>query len=176
MNQYIIADEHYGHSNILAFRDPQDRLQRTFNTVTEMREYMIKKHNSVVQKGDVTFHLGDFYFGTNWRDVQYILSRLNGDHVLILGNHDHLRVFDYVEAGFHSVHTSFTMQGVTLIHDPAVAGVFTDSNYVHGHTHSLGLQLRENTYCVSVELHDYTPVPLWKALDSFKIWKNEEGH
>jgi calcineurin-like phosphoesterase family protein len=132
-----------------------------------MNRTIIKRHNEVVAKEDITYHLGDFTFSKHWQDMRQILDRLNGRHILILGNHDLFKPFDYVEVGFESVHTSLEIIapfGVSstplLIHDPAVAGVLTNKLVVHGHTHALGVQLAPNTYCVSVELHDYYPVPI----------------
>jgi calcineurin-like phosphoesterase family protein len=161
---YFTADEHYYHANIITnrFRDA-----RPFNTVDEMNRTIIKRHNEVVAKDDITYHLGDFTFAKHWPDMRQMLERLNGKHILILGNHDLHRPFEYVEAGFQSVHTSLELHelfGTTgrpiLIHDPAVAGVLTDKLFIHGHTHGLGLRLAPNTFCVSVELHNYYPVSL----------------
>jgi len=38
---------------------------------------------------------------------------------------------------------------------------------VHGHTHRLGLRLKENAYCVCVEMHDYYPVSFDKIKDEW---------
>lgn len=123
-----------------------------------MQISMMDKHNSIVEPEDTVWHLGDFYLGDNWKEIQTILSKLNGKHHLVIGNHDWLYVWNYIEAGFLSVHTSFNIDGYNLVHDPAVAGVIKEQKWIHGHTHGLGLRLNENTYCVCVELHDYCPV------------------
>jgi calcineurin-like phosphoesterase family protein len=143
---------------------------RRFRTTDEMHRTMKKRFNEVVSPDDVTYHLGDFAYGPgakSWSQVGNVLEGLNGQHHLILGNHDHLKPFDYIEAGFISVHTSLqlitsfdTYTTPILVHDPAVAGVLTDKLFIHGHTHSLGKHLNKNTYCVSVELTDYYPVPI----------------
>ena len=52
-----------------------------------MDEALIANWNSVVGPDDIVFNLGDFAFAPNWRWKE-ILSRLNGHHYLILGNHD----------------------------------------------------------------------------------------
>lgn len=49
-----------------------------------MDEYLIEKWNAKVQPGDLVYHLGDFA----WRHTPKHVERLNGDIVLILGNHD----------------------------------------------------------------------------------------
>jgi calcineurin-like phosphoesterase family protein len=123
-----------------------------------MNKYMIDQHNSVVSPEDTTYFLGDFCFTSGWRDVENILKKMNGQKILILGNHDRLNVFDYVEAGFTSVHTSLMLEDFLLIHDPAVAGVLRDIKVIHGHIHGLRLRVGRNTWNVSVEMQDYTPI------------------
>lgn len=155
---WITSDEHYYHHNMLMFRHNG---ARAFRTTDEMHTVLKKKHNEVVAKDDVVYHLGDFAYGPgakSWQQIESLLKVLNGKHHLILGNHDHIKTFDYVEAGFLSVHTSLMLEDFLLIHDPAVAGVVPDIKVIHGHTHGIGLRLRENTYCACVELHDFYPV------------------
>lgn len=157
---WLLADQHYHHSNILGFRTDSGRSQRPFQTCSEMHRVMISRHNEVVSKTDTVWHLGDFSFAKNWKEVAAIVHCLNGTHHLVAGNHDLLRIWDYLEAGFSSVHTSYELEGFNLVHDPAPAGVLKDKLWIHGHTHQLGLRLSINTYCVSVEMHDYYPVAL----------------
>jgi len=163
---WFTSDEHYYHSNIISHRF-NERSRRPFTTVSEMNSTIIKHHNEVVKEEDITYHLGDFAFVKGWRDMRHIIPQLKGRHILILGNHDFISPFEFVEAGFESVHTSLELVAPfgasstpILIHDPAVAGVLKDSYFIHGHTHGLGKQLAPNTYCVSVELTDYYPVPI----------------
>ena len=119
---------------------------------------MIERHNSVVSKDDVCYFLGDFCFTNAWRDVEDILKQMNGTKHLVLGNHDKLYVFDYIEAGFTSVHTSLMLDNFMLIYDPAIAGVNKSMNFIHGHVHSMGLNIAPNCYNVCVETSQYTPV------------------
>lgn len=167
---WFTSDEHYYHHNMLMFRFNGEQ-QRLFKTTDEMHRVLRKKHNEVVAPDDVVYHLGDFAYGPgakSWIQIQSLLQGLNGTHHLILGNHDHIDPFKYVEAGFASVHTSLTLhlntqggaQDITLIHDPACAGVLSDCKFIHGHTHSMGKRLNSNTYCVCVELSDFYPVAL----------------
>ena len=82
--QYFILDQHFFHSNILSFRDTQDRPQRPFKTLAEMHDRIISRHNEVITSADTVYHLGDFFFGRSWQDAQNILKRLKGKHVLSL--------------------------------------------------------------------------------------------
>ena len=149
---YLVADEHYNHEKILQYTG------RPFKDTKEMQHELIKRHNSIVCKDDTVWHLGDVFFGDNWKQLAAILTRLNGKHHLCVGNHDKLGIWNYIEAGFISAHTSYQLEDFILVHDPAIAGVIRDKIFIHGHTHNLGTKLSNNTYCVSVECHNYYPV------------------
>lgn len=87
MNFYI-SDLHFGHQNCLKFD------HRPFNNLDEMKETIIKNWNNVVKGGDHVYILGDMFWVNNdetWR----ILSSLNGNKHLILGNHDRVDVSHY---------------------------------------------------------------------------------
>ena len=79
-NRYI-ADTHFGHENIIKFDN------RSFINAEEMEEILIFNWNSVVQNGDITYILGDFCWDKE-DEWKRILRLLNGNKVLILGNHD----------------------------------------------------------------------------------------
>jgi calcineurin-like phosphoesterase family protein len=158
---YLISDEHYFHEKIIQY------CTRPFKDTKEYQYNMIKWHNEIVTSDDTVYHLGDFALTDNWKQVQTILNKLNGNHHLIIGNHDWLYIWNYIEAGFQSVHTSFQLEDFTLIHDPAVAGVLRDKKWIHGHTHGLGRKLNNNSYCVSVEISDYRPVSFDYVKENF---------
>lgn len=82
MTYRYIADTHFLHHNIIRFDN------RPFATVEEMTETLIENWNSVVKPGDITNILGDFCWSSYESDWASILRRLNGEKVLILGNHD----------------------------------------------------------------------------------------
>jgi calcineurin-like phosphoesterase family protein len=172
---WLTSDEHYYHHNMLMHRTTYgggrgDYTSRRFRTTDEMHRHIKSKHNELVKKDDIVYHLGDFAYGPgakSWQQVGAVLSLLNGEHHLILGNHDHIKPFDYLEAGFTSVHTSLMLDDYLLVHDPAIAGVLLNHKVIHGHTHSLGLRLRENTYCVCVDINNYYPVSFDTIKEAF---------
>ena len=61
--------------------------QRPFSTVEEMEHVLINNWNSTVTNQDTVYILGDFCWGkeTDWIRI---LDKLNGNKVLIRGNHD----------------------------------------------------------------------------------------
>ena len=85
---FYISDTHFGHKNILKYD------ARPYFTVEEMDADLIKRWNSVVKKDDTVYHLGDF----SWLkpDGEHeILRQLNGNKILIRGNHDYKPTEDW---------------------------------------------------------------------------------
>ena len=80
MNRYI-SDLHFGHANILKFDN------RPFRNTEEMETALIENWNSTVFAGDTTYILGDFCWGKE-PEWKRIVPLLNGNKVLIRGNHD----------------------------------------------------------------------------------------
>lgn len=174
---WLISDTHFGHENILKFKDQEGNLFRgsRFDSVKHMNEYMIEKWNSVVKPGDKVYHLGDVFFGDK-SDFQSLWSKLNGSKRLIVGNHDDIK---YLSSGgfFSKVYMwrMFTEFGLLLTHVPVHPSNLriyaVEDNYkegdiaatqktflnVHGHIHQNPSP--EGPYLnMSVEAIDYTPV------------------
>ena len=79
---FFTSDLHFGHENVIRFDN------RHFNTVEEMDEEMIKRWNTKVGKGDIVYVLGDFIWKATTNEAVNIIRRLNGQIILIKGNHD----------------------------------------------------------------------------------------
>ena len=161
---YFTADHHFGHDGIIEYE------ARPFHNVRDMDKKLIRFHNEVVNEEDITYFLGDLSLkGPMYKDYYHsILSKMNGFKVLILGNHDTLKPFDYVELGFVSVHT---MQRITynetrynLVHDPAVSIIDKTTTFLHGHLHSLFKQVK-NCINVGVDIWDYKPVSILQIIE-----------
>lgn len=88
-NIWFTSDLHFWHYNpktgrgILEFR----RDTRLGDNIEEMNEILIQNWNQDIKKGDIVYNLGDFSFGSK-QQTEEILKRLNGQHHIILGNHD----------------------------------------------------------------------------------------
>lgn len=85
---FFSSDQHFGHSNILVYESEmrRDAYGAEFASVVEMDEYLIRRWNEVVSQDDLVYCLGDFCY--NFRQMSEILPLLNGEKVLIVGNHD----------------------------------------------------------------------------------------
>lgn len=79
---FFTADLHFGHENVIKFDN------RPFKTVEEMDEELIRRWNAKVGKGDLVYVLGDMIWKTRNSDAETLIKRLNGQIILIKGNHD----------------------------------------------------------------------------------------
>lgn len=78
---WFTSDTHFNHKNILQFTS------RPWETIEEHDDALVKNWNDVIGIDDTVFHLGDFCFG-NPQKVAEVRERLNGNIILIRGNHD----------------------------------------------------------------------------------------
>lgn len=78
---FFTSDTHFGHSKII------DYCKRPFSSIEEHDKALIQNWNSVVGQDDTVFHLGDFAYG-NSQFIANIIKQLNGNIILIKGNHD----------------------------------------------------------------------------------------
>ena len=82
MKIFFTGDLHFGHQNVLAFDN------RPFETVEEMDAELIRRWNNKVGKGDLVYVLGDMIWKSRNDDAASIIKSLNGQIILIKGNHD----------------------------------------------------------------------------------------
>jgi calcineurin-like phosphoesterase family protein len=162
MIDWVIADTHFGHFNIIRYCD------RPFETSEEMDEVMISNWNSVVSPEDRVYHLGDFAFGRGSKElIEPIARRLNGYIILLKGNHDRESIGWYKNRGFDEVHGDEFFKyperkKVIFSHRPYPT---SDCINIYGHMHNLGVVTPGQRYtCVSVELTDYFPVTVESVL------------
>jgi calcineurin-like phosphoesterase family protein len=137
---------------------------RPWDTPEEMDEEMIKRWNERVRPNDKVYHLGDVVIN---RRALATLGRLNGDKVLIRGNHDIFRDDEYRKY-FRELRAYHVMNGMILSHIPlheASLGRFGTN--IHGHLHAnrvlksnmFGVDVLDVRYhCVCVEQTDFTHI------------------
>lgn len=156
MNTFFIADTHFGEEKILRYEN------RPFASAEQMEEELARRWNEAVRPGDTVFHLGDFSGNSPERDRE-LLRRLNGEKVLVLGNHDRRRApEEWRELGFaEAVSWPILWEGFFLLsHEP----VYVNSNmpyanlYGHVHGNPSYRDASPQSVCVSVERTDYVPL------------------
>ncbi|AUR87511.1 calcineurin-like phosphoesterase [Vibrio phage 1.101.O._10N.261.45.C6] len=79
---WITSDLHFWHKNVMKFCPKT----RPWSSIEEMHEALISEWNSKVKPDDIIFSLGDFSFKGR-EATEEILSQLNGQKVMIMGNH-----------------------------------------------------------------------------------------
>ena len=153
MKYFVIADTHFGHLNVIKY------CNRPFIDVNSMDETLIKNWNAVVSKIDTVFVLGDFSFYKKDKTAE-ICSKLNGQKILIIGNHDNRNEQYYRDCGFISayrypiVFNNFCL----LSHEPLQLSETTPYFNYYGHVHNDNKYFDNATSkCVSVERINYQP-------------------
>ena len=130
---FLVSDTHFGHAGVCRFtRDDGEKL-RPWTDPDEMDEHMVKVWNETVKPTDKVYHLGDVVIN---RKALNIMRRLNGDKVLIKGNHDIFKLEDY-SAHFRDVRAYHVMNGMILSHIPLhPQQLYRFGTNIHGHLHS----------------------------------------
>ena len=131
---FLVSDTHFGHAGVCRFtRDDGFTKLRPWDNPEEMDEAMVKAWNERVKPTDKVYHLGDVVIN---RRALSILDRLNGDKVLIRGNHDIFKLEDYTKY-FRDVRGYHVMNGMILSHIPVhEASLGRFGTNIHGHLHA----------------------------------------
>lgn len=164
-NIFFCSDHHFYHQNILTFKRDDGTPLREFSDVNHMNEIMVQRHNERVRPNDKVYFLGDVTMSRNARGLE-ILGRMNGEKVLIKGNHDLCKPQQYLQY-FKDIRGSHQFDGMILTHIP----IHPDSLArwglnVHGHLHYQVVRLPlsqipdRRYYNVSMERINYTPISL----------------
>lgn len=189
MSVWFTADTHFGHKNVIGF------CNRPYTNVDEMNEDLIAKWNDSVQEGDTIYHLGDFAF-LNKVKTREIIERLNGDIILLKGNHDANRKKEFfLDCGMTAVYDlgyGHTLEYFSdddevlfeMCHYPVqeAMGDYDQRDYllleapprsevpgvlVHGHVHQQW-RMRRNMVNVGCDVWGLKPVSLRKLLACVK--------
>jgi len=170
---FLVSDTHFGHAGVCRFTESDGVTKiRPWTDPAEMDEEMVKRWNDTVRPNDKVYHLGDVVIN---RKALSTMSRLNGDKVLIRGNHDIFRDDEY-RLYFRELRAYHVMNGMILSHipiHPESLGRFGTN--IHGHLHSnrvkkaRGVDARTGEvlysdepdvryHCVCVEQTDFKPI------------------
>lgn len=139
MQTFITSDLHFGHANIMKFC-PQSRA-RFNNDVDYMNQQMVLEWNNTIAAEDTVYILGDVAFLPADKAVK-ILRRLNGQKILVEGNHDRKLLNDPVFRGcFKEIHSylciTYEKTRVVMFHYPIAEWdqMHRGSVHFHGHLH-----------------------------------------
>jgi calcineurin-like phosphoesterase family protein len=139
MKTWITSDLHFGHKNIMKFC-PETRA-RFKDDVNYMTEAMIEEWNAKVGTADTVYILGDVAFLPADK-AALVIMRLNGNKILIEGNHDRKTLQDpFFRDQFMEVHkyTHINYGGhmITMFHYPIAEWdqMHRGALHFHGHLH-----------------------------------------
>lgn len=155
----------FGHANILTFtRSDGVTPLRVFDDVNHMNEHMVNCHNKVVGVNDKVYFLGDLTMRKDAAALE-ILCRMNGEKVLIKGNHDHHTAAQYLKYFKDIRGVDPHIKGIVLSHVPLHPDCLVRWGVnIHGHLHSNRIMLGNTPdpryVSVCMEQIDYTPVSL----------------
>ena len=164
---FLVSDTHFGHAGVCRFvRNDGVTKLRPWDNPDEMDEFMVEAWNERVRPTDKVYHLGDVVIN---RKSLGIMRRLNGDKVLIRGNHDIFRDDEYRQY-FRELRAYHVMNGMILSHIPIHSeslGRFGVN--IHGHLHANRVMLPGfngkitdivdvRYHCVCVEQTDFAPI------------------
>ena len=187
---FLYSDPHLGHKGVTVFLNKDGSPLRPWDDVDEMDEELVKRYNECVSPTSKVYFLGDCVIN---RKALKTLGRLNGDKVLIKGNHDIWQLKELTPY-FRDIRAYHVMQGLIMSHIP----VHEDSlarfrKNIHGHLHGNRVMLPESIdsttgktiysktkidpryFSVCVEQTDFRPIAFEEALKRMKQEEEESG-
>lgn len=170
MSTFVTSDHHFYHKNILKYQAGT----RPFNSVEEMNEGLIERHNEVVKPDDQVYMMGDFGFASPKR-LSPILERMNGVLHFIYGNHDGSMQNKFIQRHFRWMKPYHEMNykdnRFILFHYPIFSwnNMHHGSYQLYGHTHGQIPHLYHGrSMDVGVDTNNCYPYDLDKLIGFFK--------
>jgi len=176
---------------VIICRDRHGLLRTLCNPEIIARSGKVKSYgegclSSPVTEDDTVYHVGDFAFAGPDRAsyVEHLLRRLNGTHILILGNHDRIAPLNLVDIGFQSVHTSLSLEReghlIVMAHDPSIWNCVANMDplpiFLHGHIHLVWKSIiNKKMVNIGVDVWDFYPVSLEQILKALNLGGNVNG-
>jgi len=163
VSYYLVAS----HENIIKY------CNRPFKSADHMDIRLIQLWNSRVDKHDIVIHLGDFMFYKKLHKPSYYLDQLNGNIVLLKGNHDHN---NSLNTPIQSLVLRIGGNDIYCTHNPIDHNPDYPINLV-GHVHDRWkVKKTSRTYLVNVgvDVWNYCPVDIneiLKAINNYKYSK-----
>lgn len=177
---FICSDLHFNHDRQFVWG------ARGFNSVEEMNEAIIERHNSKVNPEDEVYICGDLCLGGGAEGVtarnQALIERLNGHIHIVLGNHDtpaRIEMYRFcknvVEVCYATM-IHYNGYHFFLSHYPCMTANLEKESLkqctinLFGHTHQTNNFYNDIPfmYHVGMDSHNCTPVLLDDAIEEMK--------
>lgn len=182
---WITSDTHFGHDREFLYGP------RGFNSIQEHDEAVIANWNAVVAPEDTVYHLGDVMLGDSGHGMN-CLQRLNGNIIIIPGNHDtdsrialyktlpNVKVLSTEIEGLKLAAAAtfkYRKYNFYLSHHPTMTSNLDADPYLranllnlYGHTHQQKQFYEDRPYMfhVGLDSNNNTPVLLDDAIEKMK--------
>jgi calcineurin-like phosphoesterase family protein len=167
-NIFLIADLHFGDSDMVTLIKEDGHPIRPFKSIEEHDATIIENWNKVVtHPSDKVYVLGDV--AQKRKDIENF-GKLNGKKILIKGNHDIYEMKEYAKY-FKDIRATHRLDnGILMSHIPIHPSSFGKAHKVnvHGHIHDKRVMehrpmefsptIDPRYFCVSCEHINYTPM------------------
>lgn len=174
---WLTSDTHFFHERVIEYS------KRPFRNAQDMNKVLINNWNSVVEKNDIVYHIGDFSFA-NEKLTTEIFYALNGEKHLILGNHDFRNITKYKKM-FTSVNNYYELNypgkdrgsRMALFHYPIEFWNKRHYGSIHCHGHSHGSSPKtRNRFDVGVDCWNYFPVSVDQIISLRQEVNSQDSH
>jgi len=160
---FFTADEHYGHKTKFG-----SDVFRPYPKIEDMDNYLIACHNAVVKNEDTVIHAGDFAWCDTREEVKArYVSRLNGTHIFLRGNHEGWLEQDSCVPSIWECR----IEGVEIVVCHFAMRVWKGSHHnswqLYGHSHGR-LEPIGKQWDIGVDNNDYYPVSFERLKDIMK--------
>jgi len=168
---FVAADPHWGHEGVCKFLKSDGSPLRPWDNAKDMDEAMRTLWNETVKPGDKVYVLGDWAINR-----KHIVQPVNGDLILIKGNHDIFKLEEYTKVfrdirAYHVLGAHRTILSHIPVHTSQLERWRLN---IHGHLHGNVVKIggTDNDYdqpdlrfrCVSMEQIGFKPILLDEVL------------
>ena len=175
---FITSDWHLSHDREFIYKP------RGFNSIEEMNDTIIERHNSIVTPEDDVYVLGDLCLGgaESLERNRKLISSMNGKLHIVFGNHDtpvrrkmYGELPNVMEAAW-AIMLDYNKYHFYMSHFPTLTGnlekeslrQMTLNLYGHTHQNTNFFEDRPYMYHVGVDSHDCYPVPIDEVIATMK--------
>jgi len=162
----IIADTHFGHTNILLY-EPIRIQKARMEGYEDFDEFLIDWLNLYINENEEILHLGDVAFKEGYK----LVEKLNGKFTLIKGNHDKQKHLNfYKNLGWKIIDTQYFED----------TPLFKYDKRIYNYLKKFGEKALNNTACLIKKikgkkiLFSHYPVFNDNSYDKIKYKKNQE--
>ena len=152
---FFISDLHIGHRTILKYSADY----RYGDNIDQHDRWLVEQWNSVVNKNDLVYVLGDVCFDKN---KMYLFHEMKGTKYLLPGNHDLFPLEVYLQY-FEKIKWFSKYKHHWISHAPIHPDELRGRKNIHGHVHAKSIKhktgaLDDRYVNVSVEVVNGTPI------------------